>query len=182
MSTGIVIRKALLEDAPAVFEAHKDSVLNLCATSYTAAQLDTWFKDRTHEIHYPSIASGQLFVAERSGRVLGFFGFCPGEVTLLFVRPEAAGSGLGSRLFCLAVQHAQAGARESVIVVATANSQRFYEKHGFTVTEESFFVRGAAEVQFAVFKMQRVSHLPHSNPSVEPTNCGKPQSAAHLER
>jgi GNAT superfamily N-acetyltransferase len=149
------IRPATLEDAQAVFEAHQDSVLHLCASSYTPAQLQTWFEGRTHEIHHPSIQAGRLFFAERGGRVHGFFGFAPGEVTLLFVRPEAAGSGLGTRLFALAVEHARRGHAGPLVVVATANSRRFYEKQGFSAVEESFFVRGATDMRFEVFKMQR---------------------------
>jgi len=185
LATGFTIRLAVLEDSTAVFEAHRDSVLNLCRSSYTPAQLDTWFEERTHEIHYPSIKAGQLFLAEKGSRVLGFFGFCPGEVTLLFVRPEAAGSGLGSHLFALAIQHAQAGNEGPVVVVATANSRPFYEKHGFIVLDESFFVRGATETRFKVFKMQRAVRAQPSNPSVKGTSTSglRPLAAApYLER
>lgn len=140
-----------------MFDAHQDSVLHLCAGSYTAAQLGTWFEGRTQEIHRPYVEAGQVFIAEHEGRVLGFLGFVPGEVTLLFVRPEAAGSGLGSRLFKLAVERAQVGHEGPVAVVATTNSRRFYEKHGFKVIEKTFFVRGAVDMHFEVFKMLRES-------------------------
>ncbi|MGM9485890.1 GNAT family N-acetyltransferase [Ideonella sp. YS5] len=155
-------------------------MLNLCGSSYTPAQLDTWFEERTHEIHYPSIKAGQLFLAEKGSRVLGFFGFCPGEVTLLFVRPEAAGSGLGSQLFALAVLHAQVGHEGPVVVVATVNSRPFYEKHGFVVVEESYFVRGATETRFKVFRMQRAFHAQPSNPSVKGTS--RKRAAPYVER
>jgi GNAT superfamily N-acetyltransferase len=157
LATRINVRSARLEDAPAIFEAHQDSVRHLCKSAYTPAQIDTWFEGRTPEVHHPSIQAGQLFLAEQGPRVLGFFGFCPGEVTLLFVRPEAAGSGLGSHLFALAVQHAQVGHDGPVVVVATANSRRFYEKHGFCVVEESYVVRGADEKRFKVFRMSQDS-------------------------
>jgi GNAT superfamily N-acetyltransferase len=151
----ITIRAAVLEDSQAIFDAHQDSVLQLCTGSYTPAQLDTWFEGRTHDVHHPAIRAGQVLVAECEGRVLGFAGFVPGEVTLLFVRAGAAGSGLGSRLFALAIERARVGHEGPLTVVATANSRRFYEKHGFTVIEESFFVRGASEMRFEVFKMSR---------------------------
>ncbi len=136
---------------------------HLCAGSYTPAQLGIWFEGRTHEVHHPFIQAGQIFIAEQKGRVLGFFGFIPGEVTLLFVRPEAAGSGLGSWLFGLAVEGAQANYEGPVVVVATTNSKRFYERHGFTTIEESFFVRGASEMHFEVFKMHRERHAQPTN-------------------
>jgi GNAT superfamily N-acetyltransferase len=158
MPPGITMRRALLEDSPAIFDAHRDSVLGLCAGSYTPVQIQTWFEGRTHEIHHPSIEAGQVYLAERQGRVLGFFGFVAGEVTLLFVRPEAAGAGLGSRLLTLAVEYASEGHAGPLAVVATRNSQRFYEKHGFAAVESSFFVRGAGEMQFEVVNMRRASN------------------------
>jgi GNAT superfamily N-acetyltransferase len=151
------IRKAVLEDSVAIFEAHQDSVENLCAGSYTVLQLQTWFEGRTHEIHYPSIKAEQVYIAEREGRVLGFVGFAPGEVTLLFVRPEAVGTGLGSQLFQLALECAAVDHTGSLTVVATKNSQGFYEKHGFASIGESWFVRGTAELQYPVVNMQRMS-------------------------
>jgi ribosomal protein S18 acetylase RimI-like enzyme len=158
MDAVITLRPAVLEDSQALFEAHQDSVLHLCADAYTPLQMQTWFEGRTHAIHHPAIQAGQIVVAERQGRILGFFGFIPGEVTLLFVRPEAAGSGLGNRLLRLAIERAEAGHDGPLLVVATRNSQAFYERHGFVAVEASFFVRGAAEMRFEVVDMRREPH------------------------
>jgi ribosomal protein S18 acetylase RimI-like enzyme len=158
MDAVITLRPAVLEDSQALFEAHQDSVLNLCADAYTPLQMQTWFEGRTPAIHHPAIEAGQIVLAERQGRILGFFGFIPGEVTLLFVRPEAAGSGLGNRLLRLAIERAEAGHDGPLLVVATRNSQAFYERHGFVAVEASFFVRGAAEMRFEVVDMRREPH------------------------
>ena len=158
------IRLAVLEDSHAIFDAHRDSVLHLCAPAYTPTQMQTWFEGRTHAIHHPAIEAGQIVIAEQQGRVLGFFGFVPGEITLLFVRAEAAGSGLGSRLLALAIERAEAGHEGHVIVVATRNSQAFYEKHGFTAIEDSFFVRGASGMRFEVVDM-RLEARPGGTPT-----------------
>lgn len=155
MTQRFVIRSAAIPDAQAIFDAHKDSVLNLCAGAYTPLQMQTWFEGRTHEVHWPAIQAGQILVAEREGRVLGFAGAVPGEVTLLFVRPEAAGSGLGGRLFRLAMAQAEVGHDGPLTVVATRNSQGFYERHGFVAVADSFFVRGAAELRYEVVNMRR---------------------------
>ncbi|HSI52155.1 MAG TPA: GNAT family N-acetyltransferase [Ideonella sp.] len=149
------IRQAVFSDSRAIFDAHQDSVLNLCASAYTPLQMQTWFEGRTHEVHWPAIQAGQVLVAEREGRVLGFAGFVPGEVTLLFVRPEAAGSGLGGQLLRLAMTQAETGHDGPITVVATRNSQGFYERHGFVAVEDSFFVRGAAELRYEVVNMRR---------------------------
>ncbi|MBZ8141004.1 GNAT family N-acetyltransferase [Rubrivivax gelatinosus] len=148
------LRPAVLADAPAVFDAHQDAVLHLCAAAYTPAQMAAWFEGRTPAIHHPAIEAGQMTLAERDGRVLGFCAAVPGEVTLLFVRPEAAGSGLGSRLLQVALAQARRGHDGPLTVVATRNSQRFYERHGFAAVEHSFFVRGAADTRVEVVVMR----------------------------
>lgn len=156
------LRHAVLDDSPALFDAHQDSVWNLCADAYPPTHIQTWFEGRTHEIHHPAIRAGQIVIAEREGRVLGFFGFVPGEITLLFVRPEVAGSGLGAHLCRLAVERARAGHEGPLIVVATRNSKRFYERQGFGAVETSYFVRGAAGLRYEVVRMQRGSHHFHA--------------------
>lgn len=155
LSDTLTIRPALLADAPAVFAAHQDSVLKLCKDSYSAQQMAIWFEDRTHEVHHPAIEAGQVVLAEDQGRVLGFFGFVPGEITLLFVRPEAVGTGLSGRLLALAIDRARVGHAGPLTVLATRNARRFYEKHGFSVVAQTFFERGAAQVRFEVLEMQR---------------------------
>lgn len=149
------LRTATLADAPALFDAHQDSVLNLCAAAYTPQQMQTWFEGRTAEIHRPFIEAGQILLAERQGRVLGFAGFVPGEMTLLFVRPEAAGTGLGSLLCREALARAAVGHDGPLTVVATRNAQGFYERHGFVAVGESFFTRGEAALRYEVVTMQR---------------------------
>jgi len=155
MASDILIREARLVDAEALFEAHQDSVSKLCAGAYSEVQLATWFEDRSPDIYWPAIEARQIWLAEQNGRVLGFVGFAPGEVTLLFVRQEAAGRGLGKRLFAFGVAKAESGFKGPLTVVATQNSQRFYQGHGFLPVEEETFVRGKAEIQFKVIKMQR---------------------------
>ena len=156
MSEDIIFREAVLADAQALFEAHQDSVQNLCSEAYTETQLALWFEDRTPHIYRPAIEARQLWLAESGSRVLGFVGFVPGEVTVLFVRKEAAGAGLGSRLFTLGLERASSGYVGPLSVVATMNSQPFYRKHGFFPIEEDALVRGKAGIQIKVVKMQRL--------------------------
>jgi len=157
MVSDLLIREAELADAEALFETHQDSVQNLCAGAYSEAHLAVWFDGRSPEIYRPAIEAHQIWLAEQHGRVLGFVGFVPGEVTILFVRKEAAGLGLGKHLFALGVAKAESGFPGPLTVVATQNSQRFYQAHGFLPVEEQTFVRGNPELHFKVVRMQRVS-------------------------
>ena len=156
MRSDFNIREASMADAQALYEAHQDSVHNLCVGAYTEEQLAVWFEDRSPEIYRPAMEAHQIWLAEQSGRVLGFVGFALGEVTLLFVRKEAAGLGLGKQLFALGLAKAESGFTGPLTVVATQNSQRFYQSHGFQPVGEEALVRGKAEIQIRVVKMQRV--------------------------
>ncbi|MFC0673478.1 GNAT family N-acetyltransferase [Brachybacterium hainanense] len=56
----------------------------------------------------------------------------------LGVRPEAQGRGIGSALLDHALEEAaRAGAREIALETSDARNVRFYERHGFTVLDET---------------------------------------------
>jgi GNAT superfamily N-acetyltransferase len=86
--------------------------------------------------------------------VLGFVGLAPGEVSLLFVRPEAAGAGLGRRLMNIALDKAPCGHDGTLKVVATLNARRFYERLGFLAVGASHFERGEPPMRYEVVDMQ----------------------------
>lgn len=150
-----IVRQAQLADADALFEAHQDSVLNLCAGAYSQEQMNAWFAGRSPEIYRPALDARQIWLAERSDRVMGFVGFAPGEVTLLFVRQAAAGLGLGKQLFALGARKAGSDFAGPLTVVATMNSRKFYQSQGFVPIAEESFVRGEPEIHFPVIRMQR---------------------------
>ena len=96
-------------------------------------------------------------MSEDDQRIVGFVGATPGEITLLFVLPEVARSGLGTKLLEFGLRKAQASFDGPLTVVATKNSQSFYERHGFEATGEQAFLRGAEQLSFPVVKMLRRS-------------------------
>jgi predicted N-acetyltransferase YhbS len=149
------IRQAELRDAEAMFAVHKASVLELCAKSYSATHLDSWFEDRTPEIYAPALAAEQIWVAEQNGAVVGFVGAQPCEVTLLFVLPQATGQGIGGGLFARGLSAAEGDCSAPVVVVATLNSVSFYAGHGFVAVGEQWFERGGQSLRYPVVKMVR---------------------------
>lgn len=83
-------------------------------------------------IHLPAeqIANGDVFVAERAGRVAGFAAVVGGELDGLFVEPDLWRLGIGGAL----VKEAAHVARQrglSLTVVAGPESRPFYEACGF---------------------------------------------------
>lgn len=150
-----IIRQARREDAAQLFAVHQRSVQSLCASTYSAAHMATWFAGRSADIYLPALQAGQLWIAETDGQVIGFVGAQPGEVTLLFVAPEAASQSVGSRLFEFGLLRASENFQGPLTVVATRNSVSFYRRFGFKEVEELSFVRGDPPLHYPMVKMVR---------------------------
>jgi ribosomal protein S18 acetylase RimI-like enzyme len=90
--------------------------------------------------------SGGVLVAEEGPRVQGFVAYCPsrdddtdprdtGEVTVLYLRPEAWGQGTGRRLMTAAVDGLTAAGYEQAILWvldSNARARRFYGAAGWS--------------------------------------------------
>jgi len=149
----VSLRAATTEDADELFEVHQTSVRGLCSSAYSAQHIEAWFEGRTPEIYRPALEGGHIWVAESETRIVGFVGAEPGEVTLLFVLPEVSGQGLGGKLFEHGLFVASAAFDGPLTVIATKNSEHFYQRYGFESVEEQAFVRGSAELHYPVVRM-----------------------------
>ena len=154
---GVSFRPATIEDAGGLFEVHQASVRGLCSSAYSAEHIEAWFAGRSPAMYGPALEAGHIWVAEGQTGIVGFVGAEPGEVTLLFVLPEASGKGLGRRLFEHGLCVASAAFDGPLTVIATKNSEAFYQRHGFESVEEQAFVRGSAELHYPVVRMLRPS-------------------------
>jgi len=115
----------------------------------------TWFSGRSADMYLPALQAGQLWVAQANGHIIGFVGAEPGEVTLLFVAPEAAGLSIGSMLFEFGLARAAENFQGPLSVIATGNSVSFYRRFGFNDVEKLSFVRGEPELHYPVVRMVR---------------------------
>ncbi len=97
------------------------------------------------ETYLEGVEAGRIRVAELGGRVVGYVDFEPGEVTRLFVLPEAAGRGVGTRLLQLGVRLAREGHSGSIVLESLLNAVGFYEQQGFVATGKGISSHGTAE-------------------------------------
>ena len=135
-------RAARLEDAETVFNITKASIAGLARDCYSPAQIENWMGERTPRFYEDLIAKGRMTVCLRNGVVVGFVDAEPGEVTRLFVLPEAAGTGLGLRLLDIGVARARAGHSGPIRLEATINAEAFYRRYGFRSTGRGHFSHG----------------------------------------
>jgi GNAT superfamily N-acetyltransferase len=70
-------------------------------------------------------------VAACGERLLGYVAWRGGELTALFVRPEAAGRGLGARLLARAAAAARGGGARRLTMVAARAAVPFYLAQGW---------------------------------------------------
>ncbi len=125
-SLDLVIRPALAGDGVSAFEITRNSVAGLAGSHHSEQQLKSWMGARNPEFYEELISRGRMFVAVRGdGKVVGFVDTVPGEVTRMFILPEAAGQGLGSRLLALGIAGASDGFSGPIRLEATLNAVRF---------------------------------------------------------
>lgn len=155
MTDVITIRPATLSDAEAMLEVTARSAKGLAKTHYTPEQIAFWTEGRTPDYYRAAIAKGRAHVAEQGGKVVGFVDSEAGELTRLFILPEAAGKGLGARLMAVGLAEARKGhAGGPIRIEATRNAVAFYEKFGFRVTGHGIFSRGEGNPPIEIVKME----------------------------
>lgn len=140
--SGVVLRPARAGDGAALYEVTRRSVEALARSHYTPEQLSGWMGERTAATYEAVIAAGRTVVAEQEGVVVGFVDAEPGEVTRLFLLPEAAGQGLGRRLLAIGIEAARRDHAGPIRIEATLNAQSFYERHGFCAMKKGYFSHG----------------------------------------
>jgi GNAT superfamily N-acetyltransferase len=125
------IRPARPEEADAL------SVLALRSKAHWGYDAD--FMDRCREplrVTPAMIAAGQVMVAEAQGVARGVMALAADdgvlEIKLLFIAPEAIGTGVGRALWAEAQRRAHAGGHSAMLVVSDPFAEGFYLKMGAT--------------------------------------------------
>jgi GNAT superfamily N-acetyltransferase len=147
-------RAARVEDAETIFDITKASIGGLARASYSRNQIENWMGERTPVFYEELIANGRMTVCLRAGGVVGFVDAVPGEVTRLFILPEAAGVGLGQRLLEIGIAEARLGHSGSIRIEATINAEGFYRKHGFRSIGRGYFSHGLGGEPIEIVHME----------------------------
>jgi ribosomal protein S18 acetylase RimI-like enzyme len=151
----IVLRPARHgDDGQSVFDLTWVSVKALAKDHYPPEVIANWMGERTPAFYEKLIANGLLVVAEQGGAIVGFVDAEPGEVTRLFVQPNASGRGLGRRLLQIGIEQARRGHEGRIKVEATLNAVGFYEKHGFKILRSCYSSHNPAGPPISLILME----------------------------
>ena len=150
----VSFRPARPEDAETIFKITMASIGGLAGAAYSRNQIENWMGERTPTFYEELMAKGRMTVCLRNGVVVGFVDAEPGEVTRLFMLPEAAGLGLGRRLLEIGIAQARLGHGGPIKLEATINAEGFYQRHGFRSMGRGYFSHGIGGVPIEIVHMQ----------------------------
>lgn len=146
------IRQARASDAPRIHELHTISVRALCCGHYASGVIDGWLANRQPDGYLPPIQRGDLFVAEREKRVIGFGEAVAGTIVAVYVDPSAVNHGVGTAIIRHAIEKARLGHSGPIRVESTLNAVPFYERFGFRELARSSVDRGRVAVPVVVME------------------------------
>ncbi len=101
------------------------------AGRYPARLLAAWALPALYHRWAMGPGGEAYLVAVRAGRLLGYAAFRGREVTALFVRPSAAGRGLGARLLEAVEKAAARGGARRLTLLAARAAAPFYAARGW---------------------------------------------------
>jgi putative acetyltransferase len=129
---GLRIRRGRPSDARATAEVMRASIRGLARAAYGPREIARWSSLPPLYHAWAMTAGGETYlVAERGGRVEGYAALRKGEVTAAFVRPGAAGRGIGLALLRAVERLARRRGVRALVARASLGAVGFYERAGF---------------------------------------------------
>jgi N-acetylglutamate synthase-like GNAT family acetyltransferase len=133
-----IIRKARQEDKESIWRVHATAIRETCVSHYSEEVIRIWVERLAPDKYVEAISSNEFFVAEENGVVIGFgeLNQAGGEITGLYVSPDAAGRGVGWKLLCALEERARTFGLGKLHLTSSLNAVSFYERSGFRFLEK----------------------------------------------
>jgi putative acetyltransferase len=133
------LRPYLPADAPLLREIFRDSIEELTADDYTAAQQEAWASVADDVADFGKKLSGQLtLVATLEGSPVGFAALeGKDKIGMIYVHPAAAGQGVGAMLIDALEKLAGSRGAPKLTVDASDSARGFFEKRGYVAQQRN---------------------------------------------
>lgn len=132
------IRKASKADKENISNLHIASIRQLCRNHYTREQLSAWTSVLTPSIYDQALKEKVVLVAYDSQQDLlglGILDIENSEISAIYINPDAAGKGLGTKLLNELEMTARNSKIFRITVHSTLNAKSFYVNHGYIAQE-----------------------------------------------
>jgi putative acetyltransferase len=133
------LRPFLPEDAAVLREIFRDSIEDLTADDYTAAQQEAWASVADDAGEFGKKLTGQLtLIATLEGSPVGFASLEGKEkIDMLYVHPAAVGQGVGAMLVDALEKLAGSRGAGQLSVDASDSARGFFEKRGYAAQQRN---------------------------------------------
>lgn len=134
------IRRALVQDAFGIHQAHMLSIQQLCANDYTEKQIQAWgHRPFEESLRRRAIEKERVWVVEDDKVIKGYAqleivtknGFVEGYIWGLYLTRELQGQGFGRQLCDLMLTEAAREGAAKVRLDSTLTAYAFYKTRGF---------------------------------------------------
>ena len=126
------IRKAVAEDAVAVWNLRNAAILAQCSGHYPEDDLAVWTAGSVMDRFVQTVAD-RFYVAtvEHSVAGTGMIDTATGHLDAIFVRPDMMGHGIGTQMMVYLENIAVQAGLKKLTLDSTLNAASFYRKCGF---------------------------------------------------
>jgi putative acetyltransferase len=132
------IRKASSADKDNISRLHVASISKLCVNHYSREQLSAWTSVLTPSAYDQALKEKVFLVAYDSQQDLlsiGILDVGSAEVSAIYIHPDAARKGVGSKLLNELEKIARRSKVFKITVYSTLNAKGFYMAHGYLEQE-----------------------------------------------
>jgi putative acetyltransferase len=127
-------RPATLDDAAALFDLRRRSILELAAPGLPAGEAEAWAAKLTLAGMEQKLRELEIWVAELDGVVAGWGAIRGETLEGLYTAPQFAGRGVGSSLLSWLEGLMMARGVAAVHAEASSNARQFYLRRGYRMS------------------------------------------------
>ena len=133
------IRRAMLDDIPALKTLYNDTITTVCAADYNAEQIQAWASTAERTDSLAKRIESQYFIVAESeqGEIVGFASFeGPDYLDMMYVHKDFQFQGVGNSLLTAIREKATELGATRIVSDVSITAKPFFEKHAFRLVKK----------------------------------------------